>query len=56
MEAFILDYSGDLYDSEITLEFVKRLRDELRFETVEALVSQIHEDVEQTRQVLKKSP
>lgn len=56
VEAFILDYSGDLYDSEITLEFVKRLRDELRFETVEALVSQIHEDVEQTRQVLKKSP
>ena len=56
VETFILDYSGDLYDSEITVEFVKRLRDELRFETVEALVSQIHEDVEQTRQVLKKSP
>ena len=56
VEAFILDYSGNLYDSEITLEFVKRLRDELRFETVEALVSQMHEDVEQTRQALKKYP
>ena len=56
VEAFILDYSGDLYDSEITVEFVKRLRDELRFETVEALMSQIHEDVEQTRQILKETP
>jgi riboflavin kinase/FMN adenylyltransferase len=52
VEAFILDYSGDLYDSEVTVEFAQRLRDELRFETVEALVAQIHEDVERTRQVL----
>ena len=56
VETFILDYSGDLYDSEITVEFIKRLRDEIRFETVEALVAQIHEDVEQTRQVLNKAP
>ena len=56
VETFILDYSGDLYDSEITVEFIKRLRDEIRFETVEALVAQIHEDVEQTRQVLNKDP
>ena len=56
VEAFILDYSGDLYDSEITVEFVKRLRDELRFETVEALVAQMRQDVEQTRQILKESP
>ncbi len=56
VEAFILDYSGDLYDSEIAVEFIQRLRDELRFETVEALVAQIHEDVEQTRQILKETP
>jgi riboflavin kinase/FMN adenylyltransferase len=56
IEAFILDYNGDLYDSEITVEFVQRLRDELRFETTEALVAQIQQDVEQTRQLLKDAP
>lgn len=55
VEVFILDFSGDLYGSEITVEFVQRLRDELRFETVDALVTQIHEDVEQTRQILNDS-
>lgn len=55
VEAFILDFNGDLYDSEITVEFVDRLRDELRFETPEALVAQMHKDVEQTRQTLKSS-
>jgi riboflavin kinase/FMN adenylyltransferase len=55
VEIFILDFSGDLYDSEIIVEFVQRLRNELRFETVDSLVAQIHEDVEQTRQILKDS-
>jgi riboflavin kinase/FMN adenylyltransferase len=55
VEAFILDYNGDLYDSEITVEFVHRLRDELRFETTEALVVQIQKDVEQTRRLLENA-
>jgi len=54
VEAFILDFDGDIYDSEITVEFVERLRDELRFETPEALVAQMHKDVKQTRDVLEK--
>ncbi|MBI4282784.1 MAG: bifunctional riboflavin kinase/FAD synthetase [Chloroflexi bacterium] len=53
IEAFLLDFSGDLYDSEMTLEFAQRLRDELRFETPEALMAQIRRDVEYTRKVLK---
>ena len=52
IEAFVLDYSGDLYGAELTLEFVRRLRDEERFDSVEALQSQVERDVSQTRAVL----
>jgi riboflavin kinase/FMN adenylyltransferase len=34
------------------LEFIARLRDELKYDSVEALIQQIHRDVEQTRQIL----
>ena len=52
VEAFLLGFDGDLYGSELKLEFVRRLRDELRFDSVDALVAQMHKDVEQTRQIL----
>jgi len=55
VEVFILDYSEDIYGSEITVEFVERLRNELRFDTVDDLVAQMHKDVEHTRQILKES-
>ena len=55
VEAFLLDFDGDLYGKDITLEFVGRLRDELRFESAEALVTQMHVDVEQARETLKGS-
>ena len=54
VEAFILDFDGDLYGSEISVEFIERLRNEQRFDTTEALVAQMHRDVERTREVLKK--
>ena len=56
VEVYILDYNGDLYDSEIAVEFVRRLRDELRFESAEALVAQVNGDVEQTRHILGAYP
>jgi riboflavin kinase / FMN adenylyltransferase len=52
VEAFVLDYDGDLYGSELTLEFVERLRDEVRFDSVEALQEQVDRDVAQTRAIL----
>jgi riboflavin kinase/FMN adenylyltransferase len=52
VEAYILDFSQDIYDETITLEFVQRLRDELKYDSVEALIEQIRKDVEQTRQIL----
>lgn len=52
LEAFLLDYSGDLYGATVRLTFVKRLRDERRFDSPAALVAQIDQDVAETRRVL----
>ncbi len=49
VEAFVLDFSGDLYGQRLTLAFVERLRDEQRFDSVEALVTQIQRDVDRAR-------
>jgi riboflavin kinase/FMN adenylyltransferase len=49
VEAFLLDFDADIYGAELRLDFLRRLRGERRFETVEALVEQMHADVEQTR-------
>jgi riboflavin kinase / FMN adenylyltransferase len=47
VEAFLLDFEGDLYGRELRLEFVDRIRGEKRFETVEALVEQMGRDVDE---------
>jgi riboflavin kinase/FMN adenylyltransferase len=52
IEAFLLDFDGDLYTKRLRLEFVKRLRSEVAFESVEQLVEQMNKDVELTRQIL----
>jgi riboflavin kinase/FMN adenylyltransferase len=49
VEAFLLDFDGDLYGSELRLEFVERLRGERRFDSAEELVAQMGRDVEQAR-------
>jgi riboflavin kinase/FMN adenylyltransferase len=53
LESFILDLEADLYGEEIEMTFAERLRDELRFESAEALTAQIAKDVEATRQALR---
>jgi riboflavin kinase/FMN adenylyltransferase len=52
VEAHLLDFDRDLYDQDIKVEFVERLRDEIKYSTVEALVSQIHMDIERGREIL----
>jgi riboflavin kinase/FMN adenylyltransferase len=52
IEAFLLDFSGDLYTKQLHLEFVTRLRGEVAFESVKQLVAQMNKDVEQTREIL----
>jgi riboflavin kinase/FMN adenylyltransferase len=49
IEAYLLDHQGDLYGRVIRVEFWKRLRDELKFDSVDDLVAQMGRDVEETR-------
>ena len=50
VEACLLDFDGDLYGETLRLEFFRHIRDEIRFDSLEALKSQIAADAETTRQ------
>ncbi len=52
LEAFLLDYQGDLYGELAKVSFVERLRDEMTFASPEALVAQMDLDIEAARRVL----
>ena len=52
VEAYILDFSGDLYGDAIGVEFHERLRGMEKFDGVEALIKQMHADVAATRQLI----
>lgn len=52
VEAFVLDFSGDLYGERLALDFVERLREQRVYTGVEPLIAQINEDVARTRQTL----
>jgi riboflavin kinase/FMN adenylyltransferase len=52
-EAHLLAYSGDLYDKEIRLAFIARLRDERRFANPEALMQRIQVDIQRAEEILE---
>jgi riboflavin kinase/FMN adenylyltransferase len=52
LEVHVLDWSGELYDRRVRTTFIARLRDEQKFESVEALVHQIRRDIAQARAAL----
>jgi riboflavin kinase / FMN adenylyltransferase len=52
VEAYLIDFDGDLYGETLRIAFARRLRGERRFETAEALVEQMERDVEDARGVL----
>lgn len=52
LEAYLLDFEGDLYDQPASVRFLERLRGEQRFETVDDLVDQMGKDVEATRRIV----
>jgi len=52
IEVYILDYHGDLYEHEMKIDIIERLRDEKKFDNVEELKRQIAEDVKQGRAIL----
>jgi riboflavin kinase/FMN adenylyltransferase len=51
VEAYLLDFEGDLYGRVLDLSFVRRIREEKRFARVEELVGQIARDVEEARRI-----
>lgn len=52
VEAHLLDFRGELYGEILRLEFIARLRDELKFDSVEKLLEQIWKDVKMTHYIL----
>lgn len=52
LEAHIFDFDADIYTRRIGIEFVAKLRDELRFDDLDALVAQMHRDAAQARDIL----
>ncbi|MFR9775497.1 bifunctional riboflavin kinase/FAD synthetase [Micromonospora sp. MS34] len=52
VEAYALDFTGDLYGERLALDFVAHLREQRTYDAIEPLVAQIAEDVERTRRAL----
>jgi riboflavin kinase / FMN adenylyltransferase len=52
LEAYLLDFDGDLRGKVLAIEFWERLRDELAFDSADALAAKIAEDVERTRRIV----
>ncbi len=56
VEAHLLDFSGDLYTQNMTLEFIARLRGERRYQNVPDLIRQIRVDIDLTREIITAEP
>ncbi|MER3446640.1 MAG: riboflavin biosynthesis protein RibF [Candidatus Dadabacteria bacterium] len=56
IETHIIDFRGDVYGKMMRIEFVDRLRDERRFESVDALIAQISRDVERAKEIFEEMP
>ncbi len=52
IEAYVLDFEGDLYGEQLAVDFVAHLRETRRYDGIEPLVAQIAEDVARTRRIL----
>lgn len=52
VEAYILDWDVDIYQKTVTLEFIQRLRDELKYENAQSLTAQIEKDILLTREIV----
>ena len=53
LETFIFDFDGDIYGQQLEVALVRFLRPELKFDDLEAMVAQMHLDVEETKSVLR---
>lgn len=55
IEAFVIDATIDLYDKRVHVDFVQRLRPTLTFDSVDALIEQMHDDVDEARAILSQT-
>jgi riboflavin kinase/FMN adenylyltransferase len=55
LEAHLFDFDGDLYGKRIEVEFVQKLRDEEKFDSLDAMVKQIDLDAQAARKILSRS-
>ena len=56
VEAYLFDFAGDLYDRALTLDFLCRIRAEMKFPSVEALTAQVRADMAEARRLLRTQP
>ena len=56
LEVHVFDYDQDIYDRAVRVQFVGKLRDEAKYDSIDALVEQIHRDIVDGRKVLANSP
>lgn len=54
IEVFLINYSGDLYEKILTIRFIAKLRDEIRFDNLDLLKAQIAIDVDNAIQIMSK--
>jgi riboflavin kinase / FMN adenylyltransferase len=52
LEVHLLDFDGDLYGREMEVEFIERIRDELKFDSIPALVAEMERDKKRARAIL----
>jgi riboflavin kinase/FMN adenylyltransferase len=53
VESYIIDFTEDLYSKEINVSFLKKIRDEKKFESPQALIDQIHQDLQTAKDFFK---
>ncbi len=56
LEVHLLDFDGDLYGRDLTVEFVERIREERKFDSLDALVAEMERDKQRARAILAGQP
>jgi riboflavin kinase/FMN adenylyltransferase len=54
LEVFLFDFNGDLYGKSVEVAFIGFIRGEAKFDSVDALIAQMHDDVERAREILAR--
>lgn len=54
VEAHLLDFTGTIYDQEVRIQWIERIRSEKKFSSIEQLIEQIHQDKEEAKRIFNK--